>query len=123
MNDQSQIDKFWGDYTTAVIAEKVSNKEVVWYVKSAEYYVKTHQNIKLKDQVAEDVVAYFVRALKNHNFTEWQYAQIVDSVRILFQKIVKSTWATEFPWEDWSRKSHVHGSRDCNRVFVQLVAA
>ena len=99
--DNDKVTRFWGDYTTAVIAEKVSNKEVVWYVKSAEYYVKTHQNIKLKDQVAEDVVAYFVRALKNHNFTEWQYAQIVDSVRILFQKIVKSPWATEFPWEDW----------------------
>ena len=32
---------------------------------------------------------------------DWQYGQMVDTLRILFGQIVKSPWASEFPWGEW----------------------
>ena len=103
----ARIKRFWRDYEVAVRAEGVREKELAWYVKDAERYVNATQGVRLKDQCGEDIAFYLAKVLRKYNLSEWQYGQVVDALRILFQKIVKTPWAADFPWSKW-KEPHVN---------------
>ncbi len=104
---QEQIDKFWHDYRSAVLDNGVDERSVDWYVNAVDCYIKNAEGLSLKTHTVEDMEYYLASATKEKARDEWSYAQIVDALRILFQKIVKSNWAENFPWEQW-KEPHLH---------------
>ncbi|MCK4388987.1 MAG: phage integrase N-terminal SAM-like domain-containing protein [Desulfobacterales bacterium] len=61
----------------------------------------------MKEHTAEDLRAYFCRQATEGRLKDWQYGQIVDALRVLFKEIVKSPWASEFPWDRW-KEPHLY---------------
>ena len=64
------------------------------------------KNISLKNSEtiqasAEDLNAYLAKIINRPNLEDWQYLQILSALRILFQKMLTSPWAKNFPWEEW----------------------
>lgn len=98
---QEQIGKFWHDYRCAVLGEGVDEKSADWYVSAVDCYIKNAEGLSLKTHTVRDMEYYLASTIKKENHDEWQYAQVVDALRVLFQKIVKSDWAAGFPWEQW----------------------
>lgn len=46
---------------------------------------------------------------------DWQYGQMVDALCVLFGQIVKSPWASEFPWGEW-KEPHFETGYDIRTV-------
>lgn len=97
----SREDKFWSDYKLAVVASGVKEKYVEHYVRNVEYFIKSARGLKLRKHVGDDVAEYLAKAVLRGTFQDWRYTQLVESLRILFQKVVKTEWAEGFPWTKW----------------------
>ena len=39
---------------------------------------------------------------RNLYLEDWQYKQMVVALKILFVEMVKTSWASEFAWDDWA---------------------
>ena len=98
-SNQNRTSAFWNSYRHALSVQCLSGKEVDWYIKRAESFIKSAKGLRLKEHTAEDLRAYFCRQAINGWFKDWQYGQMVDALRIFFGRIVKSPGASEFPWE------------------------
>ncbi len=90
----------WQRYEAALVTERVSAKKAEWYVKRAQKFVEATRGVPLEEQSAEDVKAYLSKVVITWDLEDWQYFQVVESLRILF-KVVGTKWASEFPWASW----------------------
>ena len=110
MEDQPNQDRtgaFWSRYRRALAAQGLRGKEADWCIKRAESFIKSAKGLRLKEHTAEDLRAYLCRQAVDGRLKDWQYDQVVDALRILFSQIVKSPWASEFPWDMW-KEPHLH---------------
>lgn len=96
-----RVREFWNDYEQAVLDEGVGKDALQWYLKHVARYLKATSGVRLREQVGEDACYFLIRSLVKFNLKEYVYTQMVDAVRILFQKVVKAPWAQEFPWKEW----------------------
>lgn len=119
-SDADTIAEFWEKYKRTALEDGLDAKHLDWYVKRAQQFVERSRNVKMKDKAAEDIRAYLSRAFVAWNLKDWQYVQVVDSLRILFAKMARPGWAADFPWTAW-KEPHLHfadvlerygGSRD-----------
>ncbi|MFW2374263.1 MAG: integron integrase [Gammaproteobacteria bacterium] len=107
-----QVARFWEKYIDKTKAYKVGDKRVRWYVKHVEDYIKAH-NTKLSLHTEHDLEAYLSSKGRSPYLEDWQFAQIIDALRILFVDIINLEWAGKISWDGWiemSRKlekSHV----------------
>lgn len=101
-----QIDKFWDDYRSAVLKEGVDETSADFYVNAVDRYIDNAEGISLKTHVGSDL-EFYLAGLIRKNVDQLEYPRVVDALRLLFQKIVKSGWAAEFPWEQW-KEPHLH---------------
>jgi hypothetical protein len=53
--------------------------------------------VRLKDKTSEDIKGYFCTQLASGRPENWQYAQLVDALRVLFLHVIKAPWAQTFP--------------------------
>ncbi len=105
--NQDRTDAFWGRYRRALAAESIRGKEADWCVKRAESFIKSARGLRFKEHTAEDLRTYLCRQAEDGRLKDWQYGQMVDALRVLFGQIVKSPWASQFPWDEW-KKPHLH---------------
>jgi len=96
-----KISRFWDKYIEKTKSYGFSDDVCRWYVKRCETYIKSHEGVRLVEHNDTIVIDYLKDIGRNIRIEDWQYVQIVDSLRILFVDIVKSEWAKEFAWEDW----------------------
>lgn len=90
----------WQRYEGALAAERVSRKNALWYVKRAQRFAESTRRVPLAELTAEDVKAYLAKVVMTSNLEDWQYFQVVESLRILF-KVVGTEWVRGFPWDSW----------------------
>jgi len=100
-------DAFWRNYVAALKAEGVEDKWIKWFKKDVEVFVKSLHSVKLREMVAVDIEEYLAEFKARRGFSDWKYAEVVDALRILFQKVVKAPWAPDFPWVKW-KEPHLH---------------
>jgi len=95
------ISRFWDKYID--FSKAYTNKEVVinWYVRHAEAYIAVHKNVRLHRHTAENVCDYLEEIGRDRNLLDWQYKQLIISLKILFHDFLKISWALSFPWDDW----------------------
>ena len=95
----AQISRFWDKYVEKSKCYGIKQDFIRWHVRHAESYIKSHST-PLKSHTALDVERYFQVKGRNARLKDWQYRQIIDSLRILFVDVIASAWATSFPWDD-----------------------
>jgi len=105
--NQDRKGAFWSRYKKALDAEGVRGSEADCCIKRAESFIKSAKGLRLKEHTAEDMSAYLCREAVEGRLKDWQYGQMVDALRILFDQVVKDPWASEFPRDMW-KEPHLH---------------
>jgi len=95
----AQISRFWDLYVEKSKRYGIKQDFIRWHVRHAELYIKSHST-QLKSHTALDVEQYLQAKGRSARLKDWQYRQIIDSLRILFVDVIASSWATNYPWDD-----------------------
>ena len=96
---------FWNRYVRAVRREGVPEYQQRWYVIRAKEFLKAHAGTPVKEQNAENVRAYLEELGRKDRLQDWQFVQIVHSLRILFSRVIRAGWAKDFDWEYFKRSA------------------
>ncbi|MBI5015255.1 MAG: integron integrase [Deltaproteobacteria bacterium] len=105
--DTQQVEAFWKRYQDALTRRGILGKAAEWTLKRAKHFAEALPAVRLADRTPQDVHAYFARLLSRWDLKDWQIAQVIDAVQILYADFVKVSWAAEFPWTAW-REPHLH---------------
>jgi hypothetical protein len=100
MNHDS-ISRFWDNFIEKTKTYGLKPATVRWHVKSAEEYIKAHPERRLAEHTVQEITAYLQEKGRNSQLKDWQFAQVVRALQILFVEMVKAPWAATFPWQDW----------------------
>ena len=126
MKDQS-VSRFWDKFIYKTKTYSIKPGAARWYVRHAEQYIKAHKNYKLVNHNAGDIEKYLKNKGRIKRLTDWQYKQIVISLKILFVNMVKPSWANQFPWDEWADMaeslpdSHPTVARDFNEIDLNYL--
>lgn len=100
MNENS-ISRFWDNFIEKTKTYGVKPATVRWHVRRAEEYIKAHSERRLAEHTVQEITAYLQEKGRNGQLKDWQFAQVVRALQILFVELVKAPWAAAFPWQDW----------------------
>ena len=126
MTDQA-VSRFWDNFISKTESYNVKADAAKWYVRFAEQYIKANANIRLAHHKPEQVEQYLKRKGRSPNLKDWQFIQIVESLKILFVDLVKTDWASSFAWDDWLGMartlpdSHATLARDYQKTHSDLL--
>ena len=95
------IERFWKRYRQILKDYHIEGKNADWYERRVDAFIQATNNTRLKDKTTEDLNAYLSHVVNRTNLEDWQYLQILEALRLLFQKMLGLPWALEFPWEAW----------------------
>lgn len=96
------VTRFWDNFISKTKSYGVKPTAVRWYVRHAEEYIKTHPEHRLSDHTGREIEQYLRNKGRKPHLQDWQYRQLVQSLKILFMELVKAPWAADFAWDDWS---------------------
>ena len=128
MTDQS-ISRFWDKFINKTKAYNLKPGVDRWYVRHAEAYIKAHPNIRLAQHTALNVEQYLKVKGRNSRLTDWQYKQIVMSLKLLFTEMVQVSWAKGFPWDECIAQAtslstnHATVARDYQSLGLDRISA
>lgn len=126
MTDQS-VSRFWDNYIYKTKAYGVKRDAARWYVRHAEKYIKSKPNVRLVEHTAHDLENYLHAKGDMSRLEDWQYKQIIISLKILFTEMVKVKWSKHFPWDEYIEhaeslpNSHATVSRDYQEVDIESI--
>jgi integron integrase len=99
MNDS--VSRFWEKFIFKTRSYTTKENVIRWYVRHAEQYIKHYTDVRLKYHTADMVSAYLTDKGRNPQLKDWQFKQVVYSLKILFKDVLQVEFAADFPWEDW----------------------
>lgn len=126
MMDQS-VSRFWDKFIDKTRSYGVNNHSARWYVRHAEQYIKSKPKKRLANHSAHDVESYLRSSGGISRLQDWQYKQIVTSLKILFVDMVKPAWANQFPWDQYIEHAqalpgnHATVARDYQEVDLDSI--
>lgn len=100
MEDQN-ITRFWEKYIEKLGCYKISPNAYRWHVRHAELYIKAHPDESLSVHSPRLVETYLQEKGRNKWLKDWQFQQLVTALKVLFVDVVKTSWADDFPWNEW----------------------
>ena len=95
------VSRFWDKYIEKTKTYHLKPSTVRWHVMHAETYINAHPDRRLTEHSARDVETYLQEKGRNGRLADWQFAQIVRALQILFVEMIRSPWAGDFPWREW----------------------
>ena len=98
----SSVSHFWDIFIEKTKAYKLRPGTDRWYVKHAEAYIKFHDGIRLNQHQPTHIESFLNYKSRQPRIKDWQFCQIVQAVELLFTEMVKTRWASTFPWQEWS---------------------
>ena len=98
----SSVSRFWDKYISKTKIYNLKPGVDRWYVRHAEAYIKFHKNLKLNLHKPEHVEAFLTEKGRQKQLEDWQFTQIVESIKLLFTDMLKPSWAANFPWQEWA---------------------
>ena len=99
--DDHSVSRFWDQYIDKTRLYDIKPTAAKWYVRHAESYIKSHKSRRLASHSAQDIDQYLKNKGRSIRLEDWQFIQIVTSLKILFVEMVKTDWAKHFPWDEW----------------------
>jgi integron integrase len=95
------VRRFWDKYIILLGNHGVKNSAQRWYVRRVEEYIARYPDEKLTTHTADHVNRYFHEIGRQNQLEDWQFAQIVRAVGVLFKDLIKQDWALTFDWDGW----------------------
>jgi len=93
-----RISRFWDKYIAKATAYGVHESALQYYVHYIERYIHAHKHKRLANHKSNDISAYLVDIGRRDFLEDWQFQQLITSLKILFVEIIKNDWAASFPW-------------------------
>jgi hypothetical protein len=87
------VSRFWENFVEKTKVYNLKPSAVRWHVAHAREYIQAHSGRRLAGHKAEDIVAYLRGKGRNGRLADWQYAQVVRALQILFVEMVQAPWA------------------------------
>lgn len=100
MDDQS-VSRFWDNFISKLMIYGVKANVLKWHVQHAEQFIKGLHGRRLGMLTASDLDQYLRDKGRNPRLKDWQFRQLVLSLQVLFMELVKSSWASAYPWQQW----------------------
>ena len=76
----------------AILADhNIGGKNADWYKARVESFIQATNTTHSKDKTAEDLNTYLSKIAVCTHLEEWQYLQILEALRLLFQKMLCSS--------------------------------
>jgi len=94
------VDRFWERFIARARKDGVKDSAVRWYVHHAERYLKAVSGKRPAGHSPQDVTEYLEGVGRQGRIPDWQFAQIVDAVRILL-RTARAAVANEVDWGWW----------------------
>lgn len=98
---EPSVSRFWNKYIEKSTGYGHKPAVCRWLVIHAETYIKHHSGSRLKSHTPETLAEYLEGVCDTQKLSDWQFNQVVDSLKILFVDMVKTEWASHFPWDEW----------------------
>ena len=118
---KESVARFWEVYSTHARRNRVPSRQIRWYVKRVEQYVKYYPDTKLVQHSDTMLNEYLEHLSRNFRIVDWQFKQAVSALKILFDNMLKLEWSQSFPWDEWIDSacelppSHATIARDYHR--------
>ena len=122
MENSTSISRFWERFTEKSKTYGIKPSAIRWHVKHAEAYIQAHPGRRLAMHGPGDLTTYLEGKSRDGRLSDWQFAQLVRALQILFVDMVKTPWATMFPWKEWIDNAkelapnHVTVARDYDQL-------
>lgn len=87
---------FWERYRGVVLAAGVAEGVAVWYRRHVEGFIRFLKPRRLREATASDVGEYLLRMHRRPDTEVWQVRQADKALRMLYQAMVKTSWAAEW---------------------------
>ncbi len=105
MNDSGAIHnsyqgRDWDLYINSLKKQNINGSALQWHVKHVENYLKHYSKKPFVEHTAEDVNDYLRLMSKARNIQAWQFEQIVNAIRILFES-ENIEFSKCFDWSYW----------------------
>lgn len=98
----SSVSRFWDKFISKTKRYNLKPGVDRWYVRHAESYIKFHKDLKLNLHNAEHVEAFLTDKGRQKHLKDWQFVQVVNSIKLLFTDMLRPSWAIDFPWQEWA---------------------
>jgi len=126
--DESRVSRFWDNYIEKAKAYQLKASAMRWHVLHAEAYIKAHPGHRLATHTPSMVDAYLNAKGRTGRLADWQFGQVVRALQILFHDLVKTPWASSYPWTHWMESareleaSHPTVARELDALSGQTAA-
>lgn len=108
-NPTDAIKRFWDKYIQHLTDKNIKSTIIRWYVIRAEQYIKAMPDKRLAEHGPTDVKAYLEKQGCNTKIEDWQFRQIVDAIRKLFE-MLGVAWLNEIDWRHYMGSSSLSDS-------------
>jgi integron integrase len=98
---KAAIDRFWSNYLFILKNNGVPAKSIPWYRKHIEAYIKAHENHPLRLHTGQEIEQYLTTKGRLPGLKEWQFRQIADALRLLFNEFLCLQWSKSYDWYHW----------------------
>ena len=98
-NSPNAVTRLWDNYLTVLHKKGVRAPFDQWHVKRSEAFVRASSK-RLVQQTPADVEVYLRRVGRESRLKSWQFRQIVDAIRTLFE-VVGVPWMDQVDWQHW----------------------
>ena len=92
---------FWDQYIKLVQDVEKRPRMARWYVLRAEQYLRESGDTDPARHKPADLEMWLRAIGRSRRLESWQFAQIVDAMQILFERLLKTDWAASFDWNYW----------------------
>ena len=95
----------WHSYFLTMQRAGVKKTAQPWYVQHVKRFLSTQPEKRI-NSITSDELNFHLNSIPNEWFTtDWQHAQYIDAVRLLFADTADCEWANTFPWTDHQTKA------------------
>ena len=114
---------FWDKFIQKTKTYHVKESAIQWYVRHVENYIKLNSTIDINSHTAQQLDKYLKVKGRQQKLLDWQFKQIVCSLKIAFKDVLTLPWAQSFPWDEWEAQaqdlpnSHATLARDYSPVL------
>jgi integron integrase len=84
-------------YVQCVKGQGIPQNRVRWYLSWVEQFAH-NSPVPIEKRTPEDVERFLRDILQRPNLQDWQHAQAIDALRILYLILLKAPWATKWQW-------------------------
>lgn len=93
--------RFFANYLKLLRKHAIPEKQMRWYVKHVEGFIKAQNGRKIKTLSAADINDYFGVIGRQNRLSGWQFRQHIAAVKILYCDLLASAPGRDVDWQYW----------------------